>query len=95
MAVIIDASIKGKVKFPTFPNVTNGNQKVNLSRQTAGLIRTISKNSDKIAAARGKIPKIIASTTTKEASQIVRKSSTPAINGLKETAKGIYISNSA
>jgi len=93
--VIVDASIRGKVKFPTFPNVTNSDQKVNLSRQTAGLLRTTSKNSDKIAAAKGKIPKIVSSTTVKEASQIVRKSSTPAINGLKETAKGIYISNNA
>ena len=95
MAVIVDVSIKGKVKFPTFPNVTTDNQKVNLNRGVAGLLRTASKNQDKIAAKQGKIQKIVASTTAKEASQVVRKTSTPAITGLKETAKGIYISNNA
>lgn len=95
MAVIVDASIKGKVKFPTFPNVVNQNQKVNLNRRTAGLLRTTSENSDKIAAESGKIQKIVSSTTAKEASKIVRKTSAPAITGLKETGKGIYISNNA
>lgn len=95
MAVIVDASIRGKVKFPTFPNVVNDNQKVNLNRRTAGIMRTTSKNQDKIAAQRGKIQKIIASTTAKEASRVVRKTSTAAITNLKETGKGIYISNNA
>ena len=95
MAVIVDASIKGKVKFPTFPNVVNQDQKVNLNRQTAGILRTTGKNTDKIAAQRGKIQKIVASNTAKEASQVVRKTSTKAITNLKETAKGIYISNNA
>ncbi len=95
MAVIVDASIKGKVKFPTFPNVVTQDQKVNLNRPTAGLMRTASNNADKIAAAKGKIQKIVSSTTAREASQVVRKSSTQAITGLKETNKGIYISNNA
>lgn len=95
MAVIVDASIRGKVTFPTFPNVATDNQKVNLNRRTAGIIRTTGKNRDKIAAENGKIQKIVASTTAKEASQVVRKSSTHAIVGLKETGKGIYVSNNA
>jgi len=87
--------IKGKVKFPTFPDVTTQDQKVRYNRKTAGLLRTTAENSDKLAAETGKIQRIVSSTSAKEASQVVRKSSTQAITGLKETGKGIYISNNA
>lgn len=95
MPVIVDASIRGKVKFPTFPNVVTDDQPVQHVKQPAGIIRTTTENANKLAAANGKIQKIVASSTTKEGSEAVRKSSTQAIVNLKETGKGIYISKSA
>ena len=95
MPVIVDASIRGKVKFPTFPNVVTDDQPVQHVKQPAGIIRTTTDNANKVAAASGKIQKIVASSTTKEGSEAVRKSSTQAITNLKDTGKGIYISKSA
>ncbi len=95
MPVIVDASIKGKVKFPTFPDVVTQNQKVNLAKRAAGLMRVTTENTNKLAAATGKIQNIVSSSSARDASKVVRKSSTPAIVDLKETGKGIYISSNA
>jgi hypothetical protein len=93
LALILDVSIQGKIRFPTFPDVVTQDQKINLNKRTAGIMRTMSENVDKIAAATGKIANLVSSSSAKDASKVVRKSSAQAIPDLKETGKGIYISN--
>lgn len=73
MPVIVDASIRGKVKFPTFPNVVTDDQPIQHVKQPAGILRTTTDNANKVAAASGKIQKIVASSTTKEGRRPLEK----------------------
>jgi len=53
MAVIVDASIQGKLQFPIMPNVVTGNDKVDFGRETSRMINVTDKNAAKINQARG------------------------------------------
>ncbi|VAX23221.1 hypothetical protein MNBD_NITROSPINAE03-1963 [hydrothermal vent metagenome] len=53
MAVIVDASIQGKLQFPIMSNVVTGNDKPDFGRGTSQMINVTDKNASKINQAKG------------------------------------------
>ncbi|HEB73413.1 MAG TPA: hypothetical protein ENI77_12450 [Nitrospirae bacterium] len=53
MAVIVDASIQGKLQFPIMPNVVTDNDKPDYARETNQMINVTDKNATKINQAKG------------------------------------------
>lgn len=53
MAVIVDASVQGKLKFPIMPNVLTENDKVDYNRETNQMINVTDQNTAKINRSKG------------------------------------------
>jgi len=53
MAVIVDATIQGKLDKPIMPNVASSNDRTDFTRGTSGVTKTTTKNVLKLSAERG------------------------------------------
>lgn len=90
MPVIVDASIKGKLKFPTMPNVVSRNDDISKMKTPAGMIKTTLQNAERIEISKGKPHQSLGTGDLKSAISSQHSAGSKATHGLSEISKGVY-----
>ncbi len=93
MPVIVDASIRGKVKFPTMPNVVSRNDSIKKVPSPSGVSKMTNQNMDKIESSRGRPHLGSSSSDLRSTMNAKNAAATRAVSGLSESSKGVYVSS--